>query len=138
MEQLAVYGHAIVALAATAIFGLILSPLSALRKTGAGLAPGCQPEADYNNPVYRWHRAYSNLAETMGFFAASVLAAIAAGASPFWVNLFAAVFFVSRLIVALVHIKGMGQPDMSLRTVFYVIGWLMCLLLAGMAIVAIF
>ena len=137
MEQFAAYGHAIVAMAATAIFGLLLSPLSALRKSSIGLAPGCQPEADYTSSVYRWHRTYGNLAETMGYFVACTAAAILAGASPFWVNLFASIFFVSRLVLAFVHIKGLGKPDMGLRSYTYVVGWLMCVLLALMAIFAV-
>ena len=137
MEQFAAYGHAIVAMAGTALFGLILSPLSAMRKSAIGLVPGCQPEADYTSSVYRWHRTYSNLSETMGFFVACTVAAILAGASPFWVNLFASIFFVSRLVVAFVHIQGLGKPDMSARSFTYVAGWLMCVLLALMAIFAV-
>ena len=137
MEQFAEYGHAIVAVAGSAIFGLLLSPLSAMRKSALGLAPGCQPEADYTSSVYRWHRAYLNLSETMGFFVAVVVAAILAGASPFWVNLFASIFFVSRLVLAFVHINGIGKQDMGVRSFTYVAGWLMCLLLALMAIFAV-
>ena len=137
MDQFAAYGHAIVAMAATAILGLLLSPFSALRKTAVGLAPGAQPEADYTSSVYRWHRTYSNLAETMGYFVACAGAAILAGASPFWVNLFASVFFLSRLVLAIVHIKGIGKPDMGIRSFTYVAGWLMCLLLAISAICAV-
>ena len=137
MEQFAAYGHAIVALAATALLGLILSPLSAMRKTAIGLAPGCEPPADYGSSVYRWHRAYCNLSESIGFFAAATIAAILAGASPFWVNLFAALFFLSRLVVAFVHVRGIGKPDMSARSFTYVAGWLMCVLLALMAIGAV-
>lgn len=138
MEQFAEYGHAIFAVAATAIFGLILSPLSALRKQKIGLAPGCEPEADYSSSVYRWHRTYCNLAETMGFFAATVIAAILAGASPFWVNLFASIFFISRLVLAFVHIQGIGKAHTGVRSFTYVAGWAMCILLAVMAIVAVF
>ena len=137
MEHFASYGHAIVAMAATVIFGLLLSPLSAMKKSAVGLAPGCQPEADYTSSVYRWHRTYANLAETMGYFVASAAAAILAGASPFWVNLFASVFFVSRIVLAFVHIKGIGRPDMGPRSFIYVVGWLMCVLLAISAICAV-
>ncbi|MEO3413833.1 MAPEG family protein [Roseovarius sp. CAU 1744] len=138
MEQFAAYGHAIVAMAGTAVFGLLISPLSALRKSRVGLSPGCQPEPDYTSSVYRWHRAYCNLAETMGFFVACTLAAILAGASPFWVNLLASVFFLSRIVLAVVHINGIGKPHMGARSFIYVAGWLACLLLAIMAIVAVF
>lgn len=138
MEQFAEYGHAIVAMAGTAVFGLLMSPLSAIKKQKLGLAPGCSPEADYSTQVYRWHRAYLNLAETMGYFVAVTVAAILAGANPFWVNLLASVFFISRIILAVVHIKGIGKPNMSVRSFTYVAGWLMCLILALMAIVGAF
>jgi len=138
MEQFAQYAHAIVALAATAVIGLIISPLSAMKKASADLAPGCEPEADYSNEVYRWHRAYCNLSETIGFFAAVLIAAVLAGASPFWVNLLASVFFVSRLVHAFVHIKGIGKPNTGARSFSYVAGWLVCLILAVMAILAVF
>lgn len=138
MEAFAPYSHAIVAVALTVIFGLVLSPISAMRKTEAGLAPGCEPEADYDSSVYRWHRTYANLAETMGFFVASVGAAILAGANPFWVNLLASLFFVSRLVLAYVHIKGIGQPNMGVRSFTYVAGWLACIILCLMAVLAVF
>lgn len=138
MEQFAAYGHAIVAMAATAVFGLLISPLSAMKKSAIGLAPGAEPEADYTSSVYRWHRMYCNLTETMPYFVACTVAAILAGASPFWVNLFASIFFASRLVLAFVHVTGAGKPDMSIRSYVYVAGWLMCLLLAFMAIVAVF
>jgi uncharacterized MAPEG superfamily protein len=138
MEQFAQYGHAIVALAATALFGLILSPLSAMRKQALGMTPGSQPEADYSDPCYRWHRAYLNLSESIGFFVAVVLAAILAGANPFWVNMLASLFFIARVLLAFVHIKGIGKPDMSVRSFTYIAGWAMCLALAIMAIAAVF
>ena len=138
MQDFAQYGHAIVAMAAIAMFGLILSPLSAMRKQALGLTPGSQPEADYADPCYRWHRAYQNLSETIGFFVAVVLAAILAGASPFWVNLLASLFFIVRVFLVFVHIKGIGKPNMSVRSFTYVAGWLICLALAIMAIAAVF
>ena len=138
MEQFAQYGHAIVALAATALFGLILSPLSAMRKQALGMTPGSQPEADYSDPCYRWDRAYQNLSESIGFFVAVVLAAILAGANPFWVNMLASLFFIARVLLAFVHIKGIGKPDMSVRSFTYIAGWAMCLALAIMAIAAVF
>ncbi len=138
MEQFGSYGHAIFAMAATAGFGLILSPLSGMRKAALGLEPGAEPKADYSTAVYRWHRAYCNLSETIGFFVAVTLAAILAGANPFWVNTFAALFFVSRLVLAFVHIKGIGKSDMGARSFTYVAGWFFCMMLAGMAIVSVF
>ncbi len=134
MEQFAEYGHAIVAVALTAVLGLVLGPLSALRKLRIGLEPGAQPAADYSSSTYRWTRSYLNLSEVMGFYVAVVVAAILAGANPVWVNWLASLFFMSRLILAVIHIGGFGKPNFSLRTFTFVAGWAMCVLLAVMAI----
>lgn len=135
MEQFAAYGHALVAMAGLGLMQMIMSPLSAMKKTKLGLAPGAAPEADYASATYRWHRAYGNLAETTGAFVAVTLAAILAGSSPFWVNLLASLFLLSRVVMAVVHINGIGKADMSLRSFAYVAGWAMCIGLALMAIV---
>jgi len=138
MEQFSAYGHAIVSMAGLSLLILLLSPLSALRKTSAGLAPGAEPEADYANATYRWHRCYTNLTESVGVFAAVTAAAILAGASPFWVNLLASGFLLFRVVLAFVHIRGSGSPNMGIRSYTYVAGWLMCILLAVMAIYEVF
>jgi uncharacterized MAPEG superfamily protein len=135
MEQFSAYGHAIVAMAAVGMMHMIMGPLSAMKKTKLGLAPGATPEQDYDSATYRWHRAYGNLSETVGTFVAVTVAAMLAGANPFWVNLLAAVFFLSRIVMAVVHIKGIGGADMSVRSFTYVAGWAMCLILGLMAIV---
>lgn len=137
MDAFAAYGHAVIAMALTGLMVLVLSPLSAMRKTAAGLAPGATPPQDYDNATYRWHRAYGNLTETAGTFALVTLAAILAGAAPFWVNLFASVFVVARLVMLIVHLRG-GKADMGARSISYVVGALMCIALAIMAIAAVF
>lgn len=137
-EYVTQYGHAIVAMAGLAMVTLLLGPFSAMRKTALGLAPGSEPEADYANPVYRWHRAYGNLTESIGPFVAVTLAAILAGVAPFWVNLLASAFLAVRILLLVVHIKGIGKPDMGVRSFTYVAGWLICLALAVMAILKVF
>ncbi len=119
------------------LLALILSPMSAMRKQAAGLAPGATPPEDYADATYRWHRAYANLTEATGSFALVTLAAILAGAAPFWVNLFATVFLVARLVMLVIHLRG-GKPHMGARSIVYVLGWVMCILLAIFAIVAAF
>ncbi|SIS70436.1 Uncharacterized conserved protein, MAPEG superfamily [Roseivivax lentus] len=137
MDTLVQYGHAVVALAATTFFGLLVGPLTAVAKMTGGLQAGSTPEQDYGNRLYRFNRAYLNLVETMGFFVASVAAAILAGASPYWVNLLASVFFVSRLVLFAVHAAGIGPMNFGPRTFIYVVGWLCCLVMSVMAILAI-
>ena len=137
MEGFQEYGHALVALSGVAILLLIMSPLSALQKQASGVAPGAQPEADYSNSCYRWHRAYGNLAESIGPFVAVTLAAILAGANPFWVNLFASLFLVVRVVVTVVHVTGVGKPVSGMRSFTYVGGWAICLALAYLSIKAV-
>jgi uncharacterized MAPEG superfamily protein len=136
VEPFDAYSHALLSLAGTALAGLLIAPLSAMKKADAGLTSGASPEPDYENPVYRWSRAHLNLVETAGFFAAVVVAAILTGASAFWVNLLASIFFLSRLAVLFIHVRGIGRPDMGARTGAFLVGWTMCVVLALMAIVA--
>ncbi|QFS82177.1 MAPEG family protein [Roseivivax sp. THAF40] len=138
MEQFAAYGHAIVALALTTLFGLLVGPLTAVAKMTSGMQAGATPDQSYDDRLYRFNRAYLNLVETMGFFVASVLAAILAGVSPYWVNLLASVFFISRLAVFAVHAAGIGPMNFGPRTFIFVVGWLCCLVMSVMAVIEVF
>ena len=138
MEPFAAYGHAIVALALFALMGLILNPLSAAKKAKDGVPSGASPEPDYSNPSYRWSRAYLNATEVSGLFTGVTVAAILAGASPFWVNLLATLFVVSRIIVAFVHIRGIGAPNNGPRTMIFAFGFFCCVLIGLLAIAAVF
>lgn len=138
MQDFAAYGLTLVSLVAVGALGLLLSPLSALKKQAKGLTTGASPDADYGDPAYRWNRAYMNLTETYGYFAGIAIAAMLAGVGPFWVNLIAGVFLVTRVLVAIVHVMGVGQPANGPRTVIYVIGWFAVLVLAVMTVVAVY
>ncbi|MDJ0626939.1 MAG: MAPEG family protein [Rhodobacter sp.] len=137
MEQFAVYGHAIVAMAATAVFGLLVNPFTALAKMNKGQVAGATPSEDYGDRTYRFNRAYLNLTEIMGFFVAATLAAILAGADPSWVNWLASIFFVARIAHFFVHYAGIGPMNFGPRTLIFVVGWACCLILAAMAILAV-
>jgi len=138
MEQFAPYGHALVSMAGVALIGLLMNPISALRKMGQGVAPGGTPEQAYDDGTYRLNRAYLNLTEMMGLFVGCVLAAMLAGVAPFWVNWLASIFFVSRILVAIVHLAGIGPMNFGPRTMIFVVGWACCVALAVMAILAVF
>ena len=134
MEPFSDYAHAIVSLAGLVLLWAVLNPLSAILKEKAGAAPGgAPPESDYASRPYRAFRAYSNLTETLPAFAAALTAAILAGANPFWVNLLASIFFVSRIVVAYVHIQGIGKASGGLRSLIFALGWATCI---GLAVVA--
>ena len=137
MEQFAAYGHAIVAMAATALFGLLINPLTAVAKMNKGHVSGATPSEDYEDKTYRFNRAYLNLTEIMGFFVAAAVAAILAGANPTWVNWLASIFFVARLAHFIVHYAGIGPMNFGPRTFIFTIGWGCSLILAILAIAAV-
>ena len=138
MEPMLAYSHALVSIAGMVLIWAVLSPLSAIKKESAGAEAGGAPPEDYANPAYRWFRAYMNLTETMPSFLGAVGAAILAGAAPFWVNLLASIFFLSRIAVAIVHIRGIGKKSGGLRSIVYTVGWACCIALAVLAIIAVF
>ena len=138
MEVFADYGHAVASVVIFTLIILFLSPFSALAKQGKGLAPGATPDQDYTDKAYRLNRAYLNGTETLPAYAAVTVAAILMGVSPFWVNLLASVALVSRLVMLVVHIRGIGKPHSGLRSVLYVISWACMFVMGLMALVAAF
>ncbi len=137
MENFAAYGHAIVAMAATALFGLLINPLTAVAKMNRGKVAGGAPEEDYGDRLYRFNRAYLNLTEIMGFFVAATAAAILAGASAGWVNWLASIFFVARLAHFGIHYAGIGPMNFGPRTIVFTIGWACCVVMALLAVFAV-
>lgn len=137
MDQFAAYGHAIVSIAIWSIIVLLLSPISAALKTRTGLAPGGTPVADYADRTYRIDRSYHNTVETLTVFAAVTLAAMLAGAPPFWVNMLASATLVARIVMIFIHIQGFGRPANGPRTGLYVLGWALQIAMAVLAIVAV-
>jgi len=138
MEQFAEYGHALVSIALFGAVLLALSPFIALAKGSAGVESGGTPPEDYTNKTYRLHRAYQNGAETLPVFIAVTIVAIAAGASPFWVNLLASLVLVSRLLMLFLHLRGVGKPFSGVRSFTYVFGWACMALLAVLGVLAVF
>lgn len=138
MDVFAEYSHAFVALVIFTLIILFLAPFSALAKQSKGLAPGATPEQDYSDNAYRLNRAYLNGTETLPAFVTVTLAAILLGVSPFWVNLLASVILVARIVMLVVHIRGLGKPNTGLRSILYVIGWASMFVMGIMTLVAAF
>jgi uncharacterized MAPEG superfamily protein len=133
MTEFAAYSHAIASLGLWAILSIILSGVSLRGRTPEGRCDCGKPKRDYTDRVYRADRAFMNAVENSGPFVAATVAAMLAGAAPFWVNVFASVFLVSRIAMAIVHIGTENQP---LRSAMFVIGWVCMIALALMAVVA--
>jgi uncharacterized MAPEG superfamily protein len=129
-----VYAHAIVSLALWPILQIVLSMMSTIGLNADNRCDCGLPKRDYADVAYRRHRAFGNAIEMSGPFIAATLAAILAGAAPFWVNLLASVFLVSRVVTAAVHIGTENQPA---RSVTWMVGLICVIALAVMAVVAV-
>ncbi len=119
MDMFEAYGHAIAALALWSVLHLVLGMLSTRGRTPQNRCECGKPKRDYSSVVYRRERAFMNSLEGAGPFIAVTVAAILAGASPFLVNLFASLYLVARVAVAIVHIRTESH---AMRSLFFVIG----------------
>lgn len=138
MEIFAEYSHAIASLVIFTLIILFISPFTSLAKQGKGLAPGAAPDQDYEDKAYRLNRVYLNGTETLPAYLTVTVAAILLGASPFWVNLLASIALVARVVMLVIHIRGIGKPNGGLRSIFYVVAWACMFVLGFMALVAAF
>lgn len=135
MEIFAPYSHAIAALALWAILVCVLAALSTMGRTSENRCDCGKPKRDYGDVVYRRERAFMNAVEGAGPYVALTLAAILSGAAPFWVNLFASVYLVARVGMAIVHIGTENQP---VRSLFFMIGLFSLLAQAVVVLSAVF
>ncbi|MDU9002657.1 MAPEG family protein [Sedimentitalea todarodis] len=136
METFGAYGPVLASVALFAVVVMLFSPLSALQKGKQGLAPGAEPAADYSDLAYRLHRVFENGTDTLSIFLATAGIAVLAGASPFWINLLAALTLASRLFMIFVHVAAIGSPHNGLRSIAYVVGWVCMLAMAILGLVA--
>lgn len=127
------YSHAIAALALWGLLMQVLALWSTRGRTPENRTESGLPKRNYAEPSYRAHRAFANAIESTGPFIAGTVAAILAGAAPFWVNLFASVFIVARLAMAYVHIATENQ---NARSACYVLSWACMIALGIMGLVA--
>ncbi|MDG1169978.1 MAG: MAPEG family protein [Sulfitobacter sp.] len=135
MDQFDAYGHAIASLSLWGMMIVVLSMLSTRHRTDAQRCDCGKPKRDYSSPVYRRERAFMNAVEMAPAFVAVTVAAMLAGGTPFVVNLFASVFVVSRIVMAVIHIGTENQP---MRSLAFVVGILCIFILGGSAMRAVF
>ena len=108
------YSHAIAALALWGILGSVLGANSTRGRTAENRCDCGKPKRNYDDRWYRSERAFMNAVEGSGPFIAVTVAAILIGGAPFWVNLFASLFIVARVGMAVVHIATVNQAARSL------------------------
>ncbi|AZV76682.1 MAPEG family protein [Parasedimentitalea marina] len=128
------YSPALIALLLFVLIVLLQSALVGAAKAQSGLVPGCTPEADYDNRVYRLNRSHQNAVEIMPAAAIALFACILTGVSVWWVNLLMVLFLVLRVLYALVYAQNIGKATQGARTFVYVSGWATIVALCVMAI----
>lgn len=106
-----------------------------LSKAGGEL-PGVPLQGDHRSLNFRVLRTYANSTENLPAFAVALLLAVLAGASPKWVNLLAALHVGFRLAFWGIYYSGVGKVAGGPRTISYVLGWMINLILAVVAGVA--
>ena len=112
MELFEAYSHALASLAGWAILILVGIMVAGRYQSKSETDTGL-PKRDYASQGYRAHRHQQNMLEMGGAFIAATLAAMLTGASPFWVNLLASLFLVSRIAMMVVHVWTVNQPARS-------------------------
>lgn len=134
METVATYSLGIISLLIFVLIVLLQSALVGAGKAKAGLTPGSDPEANYDNVLYRMDRAHLNGVEIMPAAAVALVISILVGVSSWWVNLLMGLFLLTRIIYIAIYAKNVGAPAQGVRTMVYVAGWAMLVILCLMAI----
>lgn len=128
-----------------AIVAATLLCLLVLAQTGLGVVfgivmgreePGGKYRGDYSEFGFRTLRTYINSTETLAVFAFSLLLAILAGADPGWVNWLAALYVAARGLHWVFYYAGAGPNVGGPRTMAFVTGWIINILLAAVALLA--
>ena len=135
MELFDAYSHALASLAGYALLMIALSAMSLSGRTDEHRCDCGQPKRDYNDAVYRRGRAFQNSIESVGPFVAALMAAILTGGSPLWVNVFASVFLLARIAMAVLHI---GTTNQNMRSATWVVGVVCVIALAVIGIIGAF
>ena len=133
-EVFGAYAHTLAAVALWGVLMMVGIVVAARYQSKSETETGL-PKRDYANRGYRAHRQQQNMIETSGPFLAVALAAVLAGASPFWTNLLASLFVVARVGMLAVHVWTVNQPA---RSAFWLVGAACILGLAALALAGAF
>lgn len=124
------YGVSLAGLAVLTIMTLIMAPLAAMKKAKAGLLPGQEPPADFNSAAYRWDRIHANSVEALVTMSVATFLAIFAGISVWVVAVLVWVHVAARVGFWGVYAVNVGKPAGGLRSILFVVGRAMTLILA--------
>ena len=133
-DTLIQYGSGIIGLMVLVIIINILGPLVGAKKASANIKPGSEPEGDYGDANYRLHRAHLNAVENFGTFGVTAIFAMLLGASAGWVNGLIWGTVVIRLVYTYVFLAGLGKASQGLRTMLYVLTWVLALIMVALVV----
>lgn len=137
-DQIGDYHVAIVALSLLCIAVLIqafLAGVIGLSKAGGEL-PGAPLQGNHASLSFRVLRTYGNSVENLPAFGLCVFLAILGSANSALVNWLAALHVGARLAFWAIYYSGVGKVAGGPRTISYVLGWFINLILALTAFVS--
>jgi uncharacterized MAPEG superfamily protein len=134
MELYEPYAFGIISLLVFVLIVLVQSAMVGAGKASAGLVPGSEPEANYDNSLYRLNRSHQNGVEILPAAAVVVLIGMLVGVSSWWFNLLMGLFLLLRIVYVFVYAKSIGKPTQGVRTGVYVASWAMLVILCLMEI----
>lgn len=129
--QLSDYRFALVTIA----IWIVVVQLMALWSSSAGarLKPGDRVD---EARLQRMRRAAENASSTLASLTAAVLVAMAADASAFVVNLLTPLAAISRMILMVAHVQGIGTPSRGWRNWVVILQVVLTVAIALLALVA--
>ncbi|MGR3636626.1 MAG: MAPEG family protein [Shimia sp.] len=123
MDSHVAYAPGLIALLIFVLIVLLQAALVGAGKAKAGLIPGSEPEADYDNAPYRANRSFQNGVEIMPAAALAALVGVMVGVSSWWFNLLLGLFLLLRIVHVVIYAQNVGKPTQGVRTFAYVAGW---------------
>lgn len=128
-----------------AIMALIVLTLIVLLQSFAGAffcfvkgdkVPGAPLTGDHGELGFRSMRCYQNGVENLPAFAVALFIAIAAGAGASLVNMLAIIHVGFRVLYMAIYYSGYGKPAGGPRSLTYVAGWAVNVVLVVIALLA--
>ena len=137
LPQLAAYHSSLVFVALLVLAVLVQGFLAGVLGLGKGEETAGMPlKGDHSKLSFRVLRTYANSTENFSVMIATTLLAILVGVSPAIVNWLVGLHVVLRLLYWAIYYGGIGKVTAGPRTITYVAGFLMNLILAGFVIAA--
>ena len=134
---MAVYSLSIVGVLVLCLLSIVLAVHSGSSKGRAGALSGPVLPADDNNLLYRIDRVHMNAVEALTPFVVPAVLAMMVGVSPATLATLVWVYIAIRLIHVAVYLRGgNAAKGGNIRTILYVSGALVTIVLIAMTTVA--